>query len=1060
MGFEDNLKQMQRKLALVGYTKVREPYDTSGLKMEDAVTDVEIIARKDEYNILYLEAESNWRGISTEVAKKSVNSCLVITRYGDSHIILSTVKDHSTLNPKPRHIVIEAGTRERRSVGSFIGSIKPGIDHVETDERVQEAFDRFSVYKEALDRFGEILAEIIGKTREVVDAAIEENAEYEERVQRFLGMCRDVISGEMDERDVRDMLVQHILTYRIFAMVYDERGFHHANVVARELESLKELLGVSDRQVSYETMELIAESITGTEQRQEFLKKIYETFYEKYDPARADRDGIVYTPSEVVNFMVASTDQMLKRHFRKSLSDEGVTVLDPATGTGTFLVHILNQISQNKLDKKYTHELHANEISILPYYIAALNIENAYRERTGRYREFENICWMNTLDSGVKDYGRLPSYFENDNVKRISRQQESEIHVIIGNPPYNAVQTSFNNANAAAKYPHIDEKIKDLYTNRSVVINQNKSEDMYKRFLRWSSDRIGEKGMVVFVSNNAFLDAKADDGVRRALYDEFDHLYVVNLRGNARLSGEARRKEKGNVFGGQARVGIAISFFIKTGKGSSNIQYAQVDDYMSRKDKLKWLEKNTISTLSLNEKTPDTDAIWLNQTDSDFDELVPVLPITQNESVFSESTLGITAAKDEWVYDFDKARLIEKMKFYISVYDDTLARFQTEQPSTNNVAAWVDKRIKWSGIMIQNLFRKRDVRYSSDNIQTTLYRPFVIKHLYYSKEILDRTRKFLEIFKNSHNNYLMGFSNPSTNNDFKSIGTNMIVNFHGLTGGTILIPVWKYHKDNKLSNVTKYGLNLFQMHYENNKIRGDDIFYYTYALFNDPKYERKYKFNLQRDFPRIPLAKDFDKWSRIGKRLFDLHCNFDTAQEYNLIRVDRRIKKNTPRLRLRTEETEKETSVEIVIDDTTTLKGVPKEVLEYKIGSRNPLEWMLEFYKESKNQINEDSSNDKAVRDRFNTYRFADHKEDLINLLQRVTTVCVETVRMRRELEQMEWGPQPKIVFTPKPAKNAAKKEIQEHAGSLTSGMPIQSTLDGTKQKRLFSFERDNVQTR
>ena len=397
-----------------------------------------------------------------------------------------------------------------------------------------------------------------------MDEAIAGNTEYAVRVQRFLGMCRDVISGDMDEGDIRDMLVQHILTYRIFSMVYNERGFHHVNVVARELESLKEILGVADRQVNYETMELIAESITNMEQRQEFLKKIYEMFYEKYDPAKADKDGIVYTPSEVVSFMVASTDQLLRKHFRKGLSDEGVTVLDPATGTGTFIVHILNQISLDKIEKKYAKELYANEISILPYYIAALNIENAYRERTGRYREFENICWMDTLDSGVKDYGKLPSYFENDNVRRISRQQDSEIHVVIGNPPYNAVQTSFNNANPAERYPHIDEKIEQDYTNKSRILNQNKSQDMYKRFLKWSSDRIKGKGMVVFVSNNSFLDAKADDGTRKALYNEFDYIYAINLKGNTRIP--TWREEGGKIFGQQAHVGIAVSFFIKTGE--------------------------------------------------------------------------------------------------------------------------------------------------------------------------------------------------------------------------------------------------------------------------------------------------------------------------------------------------------------------------------------------------------------------------------------------------------------------------------------------------------------
>ena len=1056
MSFEENLKQMQKKLALAGYRKVREPYDTSELKREDAVSDVEIIARKDYYNILYLEAESNWRGTSTEVAKKSENPCLVITRYGESHIILSTVKDHNTLNPKPRHIVIETGVKKSRSIGSFISSIRPGLDYIETDEMVQEAFDRFSVYKDAIDRFGENLEGIINRTRDAVDSAIVESRKYGTRVQRFLGMCKDVINESMDERDVRDMLIQHILTYRIFAMVYDERDFHHANVVARELESLKELLDISDSHVNYDTMELIAESITDMEQRQEFLKQIYEMFYEKFDPAKADKDGIVYTPSEVVNFMVMSTDQLLRKHFRKSLSDEGVTMLDPATGTGTFLVHILNQISPDKIDQKYTRELHANEISILPYYIAALNIENAYKERTGRYREFKNICWMDTLDSGVKNYGKMPSYFENDNVRRVSRQQESEIHVIIGNPPYNAIQTSYNNANSAVKYPHIDQKIQDDYSKLSVVVNMSKSEDMYKRFLKWSSDRIGRKGMVVFVSNNSFLDAKSDDGVRRALYGEFDYIYTVNLRGNARLAGEAWRREGGKIFGQQARVGVAVSFFIKTGANKSEIQYIQTKDYMNRDDKLKWLRNNTISTLALEEIRPDADAVWLNQTDNDFDDLPPVLTRTHNESIFRNSTPGITAAKDAWVYDFDKTHLEKKMKFYISVYDDMLAKYKTERPSKSNLASWVDKRIKWSGKVVECLRLMRNVTYSNSHIEPILYRPFVKQHMYYAKTITERLRDFPNIFKNSQENRLIGFSNPKTNVPFNHIGTNLIIDF-GCIDGTQSIPIWEYGEGRKSSNVTEYGLDLFRKHYKNRKITGDDIFYYVYAVFNDPKYAKKYRFDLQRNFPRIPLAKDFKIWSKIGKKIFDLHCNFDTAEEYNFDRVDSNTRKNRTRLRLKTEETDKNIAIKIVIDDFTTLEGVPKEVLEYTIGSRNPLEWILEFYKESKNQIKEESCNDKAVRDRLNTYKFADHKKELITLLSKVTTVCVETVRLRRELEQMEWGKQPKLTFTKissklKPKASSAKRlkknrtmtktGLDNYVSSSTTGWASQTTLE------------------
>ena len=247
-------------------------------------------------------------------------------------------------------------------------------------------------------------------------------------------------------------------------------------------------------------------------------------------------------------------------------------------------------------------------------------------------------------------------------------------------------------------------------------------------------------------------------------------------------------------------------------------------------------------------------------------------------------------------------------------------------------------------------------------------------------------------------------------------------------------------------------MELFRRHYKDARIASDDIFYYTYAIFNDPKYEKKYKFNLQRNFPRVPLAKDFKKWSDIGRKLFDIHCKFNAAKEYDITRVDKRVKKNRPRLRLKTSIVGKNTQVEITIDDATTLKDIPKEVLEYKIGSKNPLEWVLEFYKESKNQIKEDSSNDKSVRDRFNTYRFEDHKEEVITLLRRVTTVCVQTINLRGYLERMEWGPQPRLTFTKKPEKHGAAKPNgrQKRAKILPKPAPIQDTLDEAKQVRLF----------
>ena len=503
------------------------------------------------------------------------------------------------------------------------------------------------------------------------------------------------------------------------------------------------------------------------------------------------------------------------------------------------------------------------------------------------------------------------------------------------------------------------------------------------------------------------------------------------------------------MFGSQARVGVAVYFLIKTGEDISKIQYAQVDDYMRRADKLKWLANNTVSTLGLEEIKPNANTIWLNQTDNDFDDLIPVLHRTQKESIFTELTFGVNTAKDQWVYDFDRSNLEEKMKLYVSVYNDELARYKTERPDKNDLASWVGKRIKWSHAIIRHLRLMHDITYSAGNIKTALYRPFVTKHLYYDNAVIDATGKFSNVFKNSQKNHMIGFSNPKTNVPFNHIGTNLIIGFDCISG-TQAIPIWRYDGGEKFSNVTKYGLDLFREYYEDKTINGDGIFYYTYAVFNDPKYERKYRFNLQRGFPRIPLAKDFWKWADIGKRLFVLHSDFDTVNEYNLKRVDRHVRKNEIWLKLKTEETRNETHVKIIIDDTTTLEGVPSEVLEYRIGSRNPLEWILEFYKESKNQIKEDSSSDKAVRDRFNTYKFADYKEKLITLLRRVTTVCVETVKLRKELEQMEWGPQPKLVFTGRSDKAKARRGSREPTEPPTEQAAIQATLDGASQERLF----------
>ena len=588
---------------------------------------------------------------------------------------------------------------------------------------------------------------------------------------------------------------------------------------------------------------------------------------------------------------------------------------------------------------------------------------------------------------------------------------------------------------------------------------------MYKRFLRWSTDRIGASGIVVFISNNSFLDAKSDDGFRQVVAKEFDYIYTVNLKGNARLAGDAWKREGGKIFGSGARVGITITFFLKTGEGKSEIHYAEIDDYTNREDKFKWLADNSISTLPLRQIVPDEDAIWLNQTNNDFDELVPIA--NEEYSVFKSLSMGITTARNEWVYDFDKNSLDNKIEYFINTYNKILGDSIEEnikielkngkielKSLKDNYDLDVYYKIKLGRDLLKKIKSCKQLKYSKKNTNFTLYRPFVKKHLYFDNIIIDYTRKFPTIFKNSKSNKLISFSNPKTNVLFQTLATNKIIDYDCVIN-TQCIPLYMYNDDGKpFSNITKFGLDLFQKHYKNKKITDEDIFYYTYAIFNDPKYQKKYEFNLQRKFPRIPLAENFEAWAKIGKELYDIHVGFENAVPYPLKRIDKNTNKNKTKLQLKKSK-DSDDDIKIIIDDQTALEGIPVDVLEYRFSSKCALEWILEFYKESKNIISEKSCDDPKIRERFNTYRFSDHKEYVIDSLQKVTTVSVETMKLRAELKNMPYGKQPKRnpreskkqATSKKPKKMRSKKTKSKR--SKKKADRLQNTLDEKDQHTL-----------
>ena len=429
-------------------------------------------------------------------------------------------------------------------------------------------------FNKALEQFKENVPTIVKGLRMLMEREAETNKTFREVRDKFLEIARSEINPEITPEDIREMIIQHILTEDIFTNVFDDAEFHRSNNVARELEDVihtfmtREVRKNYLRQIEnfYKTIRDAASGITDNHEKQKFLKTVYENFYKVYNPKGADKLGVVYTPNEIVRFMIDSTDWLLEKHFGKSLSDKGVDILDPATGTGTFVAELIDRINIHNLEYKYENELHANEVAILPYYIANLNIEYTYQQRKGTYKEFKNICFVDTLDNtdALAYSGQQPLLggISSENAKRIKDQNAKRISVIIGNPPYNANQANFNDFNKNREYNEIDKRIKDTYVKYSTA-QKTKVYDMYARFFRWSMDRLDKDGIIAFVTNRSFIDSRTFDGFRKVVEDEFDYVYIVDTRSDVRANPKIAGTTH-NIFGIQT--GVAIMFLVKVEK--------------------------------------------------------------------------------------------------------------------------------------------------------------------------------------------------------------------------------------------------------------------------------------------------------------------------------------------------------------------------------------------------------------------------------------------------------------------------------------------------------------
>jgi len=889
-------------------------------------------------------------------------------------------------------------------------------------ERLDALIDEFINYEpsevkefnKALIKFKENVPSIVAGLRELMEREAETNETFREMRDSFLEIARNEINPEITAEDVREMIIQHILTEDIFTNVFADAEFHRSNNIARELENVIETF--MTRTVRRNYLEHIksfynairdaASGITDNHEKQKFLKTVYENFYKVYNPKGADKLGVVYTPNEIVRFMIDSTDWLLDKHFGKSLSDKGVDILDPATGTGTFIAELIDRINIHTLEYKYEHELHANEVAILPYYIANLNIEYTYQQRKGTYKTFNNICFVDTLDNtNALDYsGKQDMLFgiSSVNAERIKKQNEKKISVIIGNPPYNAKQPNYNFQNANRAYKEIDKKIKDTYIREGTAQNQIVIYDMFVRFFRWATDRLERKnGIIAFVSNSSFIDSQSFDGFRKVVGEEFNEAWIINLKGNARTSGERRRQESGNIFDDQIRVGVAVYFFVKNeNKKGFKVFYNEIGDYVKAEQKKEYLRDNPISTIAFERIEPDAKNNWINQTDNDWDSLLPLIDKDvkagkSEKAIFKLFSRGVGTYKDDWVFDLSEDALEEKMRYFVNTYE-----------SSRKDKKFKDKmKIKWDEDLESYLKRGIKKEFDSEQIVEGLYRPFSKQKLYLDKQFIGRTYQWFNIYRKDEENKVICFNVGSTN--FISLASDEIVQQGTLLvsgGSTQCVPMFDRSRG-KEENITDWGLIQFLHHYDAmraDEITKQDIFYYTYAVLHSPVYRKKYEQNLKREFPRLPFYEDFTQWRDWGEQLMDLHINYETQEPFPLERKDlhstaKKIKQDNlfgskpvdetfvvkPKTKLRPDKVKGT----IEIDSHTTLTGIPPSAWEYKLGNRSALEWILDQYKEKK-------PSDATIAERFNTYKFEDYKENVIDFLKRVCAVSVKTMEI------------------------------------------------------------------
>ena len=847
-------------------------------------------------------------------------------------------------------------------------------------------------FKDKVPALGKGLAELIEKERGT-------SRQFATAFRAFHEKCCQSINPDLSEAAVEEMLIQHLLTERIFRTVFDNPDFTRRNVIANEIEKVIDALTshsfsrdgfLQSLDRFYIAIEDTARTISDFSQKQGFLNTVYEQFFQGFSVKVADTHGVVYTPQPIVDFMVRSVEEILGTEFNRSLSDSGVHIIDPFVGTGNFIVRIMHEIQKTALEDKYQSELHCNEVMLLPYYIAAMNIEHEFYEATGEYQPFEGVCLVDTFE--LAEDRQLP-LFALENTRRVEDQKKAPMFVIIGNPPYNMGQVNENDNNKNRKYETMDARVKDTYSQDSQATTKNKLSDPYVKAIRWASDRIGDEGIVAFVTNNSFLDGVAFDGMRKHLADDFNAIYILDLGGNVRknpkLSGATH-----NVFGIQ--VGVSINFFLKSrdnANSQTEIFYACVDEFWRKEDKYRHLNsKKHYQNIEWKPITPDQRYTWLTEgLHAEFETFIPIgskvakaAKDEDGKAIFSLYSLGVATSRDILAYSFDLKLLQERVHTFIEIYNSTVDRRKRHDPNAP-IESFIDTddpRIKWSHRVKESLKKLELSSYEDSHFRTALYRPFSQKYLYFDHFWNERRYQQHRIFPTLH-------SGTENRVIWLKVGQEwpmfalMINKIPDLLpqGGSQCFPFYTYNENgnNRRENITDWALEQFRSHYRDEAITKWDIFHYTYALLHHPAYRERYQVNLKRALPHLPYAPDFWGFAKAGQRLGEIHIGYEDMDEYPIKKVEtpgKPLDWRVEKMKVSKDKTQ------LVYNNFLTLDGIPAQAFDYKLGNRSALEWVIDQYRvktDKRSGIVNDPNREDAP-------------QYIVRLIGKVITVSLETV--------------------------------------------------------------------